>query len=47
MPTLKKPKELLFANARIKTELNTENRNPKLKKKRILKDLKTTEKIWS
>jgi hypothetical protein len=28
-PRPKKPKELFFANAQVKIELNTENRNPK------------------
>jgi hypothetical protein len=46
-PTLKKPKELFFANARPKNEQNTENRNKRYRMNSIFRNLKPTEEIWS
>jgi len=46
-PTLKKPKELFFANTRTKIEENEENRNKRNKMNSIFRHSKPTEKIWS
>jgi len=46
-PTLKKPKELFFANARPKIEQNTGNRKKRNRMNVIFRNLKPTEEIWS
>jgi hypothetical protein len=46
-PTLKKPKELFFANARLKNEQNTGNRNKRNRMNSIFRNIKPTDKIWS
>jgi hypothetical protein len=46
-PTLKKPKELFFANARPKIEQNTGNRKKRNRMNSIFRNTKPTEKIWS